>query len=238
MGAGASPTSCSEPDMAPRRNKAHPSGRVKAAGGQRPRDEQRRQCVAQEAARLMVEDGILDFALAKRKAAARLGVADHRDLPSNQEIEQSVIAHQRLFHADSQPRCLRRLREAALQAMGLLKAFEPRLVGPVLSGTAGIHSPVNLHLFADTPEELGFFLAGRHIPYELDERSLRMEANGWKHFPLYRFIAGETAMELTVFPAGGPRAAPLSPVDGRPMRRASIDVVRALLEEEDGPPGP
>lgn len=180
----------------------------------------------------MVEGGVLDFALAKRKAAARFGVSDRRNLPSNQEIEQSVIAYQRLFHADSQPRRLRRLREAALQAMGMLKDFEPRLVGPVLTGTADVHSPVNLHLFADTPEEPGFFLSGRHIPYELGERALRMEANGWKHYPLYRFIAGEIPMELTVFPTDGLRAAPLSPVDGRPMRRAAIAAVRALLEEE------
>ena len=43
--------------------------------------------VAHEAARLMIEHGIRDYQLAKRKAAERLRVGDTRDLPRNDEIE-------------------------------------------------------------------------------------------------------------------------------------------------------
>ena len=43
--------------------------------------------IAAAAARLMAEDGIDDFALAKRKAARQLGAPDTEALPANQEIE-------------------------------------------------------------------------------------------------------------------------------------------------------
>ena len=39
--------------------------------------------IAHLAARLMVEDGIEDYAAAKRKAARQAGVSDTRQLPAN-----------------------------------------------------------------------------------------------------------------------------------------------------------
>ena len=42
-----------------------------------------RQAVAEEAARVMAEQGIDDFLFAKRKAAARFGVVDASILPRN-----------------------------------------------------------------------------------------------------------------------------------------------------------
>jgi hypothetical protein len=42
--------------------------------------------IAAGAARIMAEEGIDDFALAKRKAARRLGAADTEALPANDEI--------------------------------------------------------------------------------------------------------------------------------------------------------
>lgn len=196
-----------------------------------PREAQLRLRVAQEAARLMLETGIRDFAQAKRKASARLGLATGHPLPSNREIEEALAGYQRLFRSESQPRRLRELRETASRAMELLGAFLPRLVGPVLAGTADEHSPVHIHLFADTPEEVGIFLMEHRIPYELDERVVRPSPGQTKRFPLFRFLAGQDVVELTVFPVAGLRQAPLSPVDGRPMERADIKTVRSLLSE-------
>jgi hypothetical protein len=45
-----------------------------------------------------------------------------------------------------------------------------------------------------------------------------------------RFALDDQAIEATVFPADGIRQAPVSPVDGRPMRRASIAEVEALID--------
>jgi hypothetical protein len=198
-----------------------------------PREEQIRQRIAEEAARIMATEGVRDFAVAKRKAVDHLGLGAQRSLPGNREIESALIAYQRLFRADSQPRRLRELREAACKAMGLLEPFRPRLVGPVLAGTADEHAPVNLHLFAETPEQVDLFLMDRQIPYELDERILRVRAERQERFPLYRFMAGNVVVELTVFPEKGLRQAPLSPVDGRPMERAPQSSREAQHREPD-----
>ncbi len=64
----------------------------------RHRDEPRlRTLLTQECARIMAEEGVKDFMLAKRKATARLGLTNRTLLPSNIEIEQALLAYQRLF---------------------------------------------------------------------------------------------------------------------------------------------
>lgn len=203
------------------------SGEPRVAKGSRMR-----QRIALEAARIMLEEGVSGFQAAKQKAAARMGSRDTRHMPGNVEIEQAMADYQRLFRADSQPGELRRLRQVAVQAMTSLGAFSPRLVGPVLRGVADANATVNLHLFAETPEEVMFELMRESIPFEADERVLRLPGNGRGTFPMYRFLAGEVPVELTVFPITGLRQAPLSPVDGRPMERATIEAVRRILEQE------
>ncbi|MDE2088502.1 MAG: hypothetical protein KGJ12_00630 [Gammaproteobacteria bacterium] len=186
--------------------------------------------IAQEAARIMAEEGVHDFLAAKRKAAARLGAADTRHLPRNTEIEQALIDYQRLFQPDVHAHRLERLRSAALESMRFLDRFDPRLVGSVLSGTANEHSDVNLHLFADTPEDVVLFLMQEHIPFQTSERRLRLTNQSSEMYPVYRFLAGDTPIDLTVFPRAGLRQAPLSAVDGKPMRRASTPALRELME--------
>ena len=189
-----------------------------------------RRQVAHEAARLMVESGIRDYHLAKRKAAGRLGMADSRDLPRNDEIEREREAYQRLFGDEEHTRHVTALREVALEAMRLLEPFDPRLVGPVLNGTADRHSEVCLHLFSDPPEAVAMFLLDRRIAFDQGEARVRFQANGHERLPAFRFLAGDAQVELVVFSARARRRAPLSPVDGRPMRRAKFAEVTALVE--------
>src|ERR1700730_17686722 len=116
------------------------------------RSENLRLALAQEAARVMAEHGIRDFLAAKRKAAERFGVIDSAVLPKNTEIEAALAQYQRLFAPESHAKSLRTQRHAALQFMAYLADFAPRLVGPVLSGTATSNCAVQLHLFADSAE--------------------------------------------------------------------------------------
>ncbi|NIR28555.1 MAG: hypothetical protein GWN84_04365 [Gammaproteobacteria bacterium] len=197
------------------------------------RKSQLRECLAQEAARLMVEDGVRDFGTAKRKAAQQLRAEDARQLPRNDEIERAMQEYQRLFRADRQPHRLRELREMALRAMRFLAPFEPCLVGPVLRGTADEHSEVTLHLFADPPEEVNLFLVDHRIPCEMGEKRLRVSADEFRAYPSYRFVAEGVPIELVVFPHNGRRQPPLSPVDGKPMRRLSLAKFEALGGELD-----
>lgn len=196
-----------------------------------PRAEQLRRALAQEAARIMSEQGIEDYGLAKRKAAERLGATDIAVLPKNTEIEAALNAHHRLFEANTHASALSSLRRTALQAMRLLERFEPRLVGPVLSGTASAHSEVNLHLFAEGAEPVALHLVERGIPHRMAERRLRYEPNRLIAYPVVQFVAGDKEIDAVVFPIDGIRQSPASPVDGRPMRRAGTAEVESLLDQ-------
>ena len=126
-------------------------------------------------------------------------------------------------------------RRAALVAMQQLREFEPRLVGPVLSGTATQHSEVQLHLFADCAESVALKLIDHGIAHEVTERRVRMSPERVLAYPGLRFAIDDQAIDVTVFPMDGIRQAPVSPVDGRPMRRANTVEVEALLEGEPAP---
>lgn len=201
-----------------------------------PRAEQLRRALALEAARIMSEQGIDDYRLAKRKAAQRLGATDIAVLPKNTEIEAALAEHQRLFEADTHSSELQAARRTALRAMKLLQKFEPRLVGPVLSGTASAHSEIHLHLFAEGTEAVVMHLMEQDIPYEVAERRLRYEPERLVAYPVVRFVAGNRRIDAVVFPVDGIRQAPASPVDGRPMRRADRAELEVLLAEATAQP--
>lgn len=204
----------------------------------RRRELDQRAYVAEEAARIMCEQGVADFRLAKEKAAMALGLTDRRSLPRNTEIEAALRARQRLFGGAHQRSHLRYLRETAVQAMRLFSVFQPRLVGPVLSGLASDHSLIKLHLFTDTVEDVDLFLNSRAMPFELGDKRLRVGPEEHRFYPAYSFMAGDVGIEATVFPLKEIRQSPKSPVDGGPMRRASLPEVEALLDNEndDDPP--
>jgi len=193
------------------------------------RADQLRRALAQEAARIMSEQGIDDFLLAKRKAAERFGVGDASVLPKNTEIASALAEHHRLFDANNHQDALLHLRRTALQAMLLLREFDPRLVGPVLVGTASAYSEINLHLFAEQPESVAMRLLEQGIPHEVAERRLRYEPTRVVAYPAFRFVAGKQPIDAVVFPIDGIRQAPASPVDGRPMRRGAVAEVKELL---------
>lgn len=188
--------------------------------------------IAQEAARLMSEHGIRDFHHAKLKAAERLGILDTQALPRNLEIEQALREHQRLFLADSQPQLLRQRREAAIEAMRFLSAFEPRLVGAVLEGTADAHSAVCLHVFNDDADAVELYLRENGVPVETQTRRLRNSRDNQPEYPVLLFAAGELPFDLTVLPRDALRQAPMDRMDDRPMRRASLAQVEMLLNED------
>lgn len=191
--------------------------------------------LAEEAARILIDSGSRDFALAKRKAAEHLNAHDTRQMPSNQEIEQAVAAYQRLFRSTSQPQHLRILRETACEAMRFFSDFQPRLVGPVLSGTADVNTPISLHLFSDTPEEVSLLLLARQIPFETLDKRLHIRDELYQNFPALSFYVQEYKVEAIIFPVSKRVPTPLSPVDGKPIKRATLEAVQALLEEASPP---
>ena len=191
-----------------------------------------RQMLAQEAARIIVEQGIQAFRLPWFWPAERLGLSGRGSLPGNSEIQDAVSEHLKLFGRESHLNLLQMMRRAALSAMEILSPFNPRLVGPVLNGTAATNSAVNLHVFSDTPELIAMKLDEQQMTYKAYERRLKSRRDQAETFAGFRFLHDESSIEATVFPVDGMRQAPISPVDGRPMKRADHSAVRMLLDED------
>lgn len=193
--------------------------------------EQKRARIATEAARIMADEGVRDFQMAKRKALARLDITERHNLPTNQEIDDALSERLQLFHATQVAGNARRLREIATEAIRFLHAYQPKLVGPVLSGKVTATSQIQLHVTADSPEEVGHFLHEHGIPFELQERRFRFGGERYKNVLTYCFTADGAVIELCVFDSRAAREPPLSPIDGRPMQRAHLREVEALLHK-------
>ena len=121
--------------------------------------------IAQVAARLIVEHGLADWTLAKRKALRQLLLPDSTALPSNEEIEAALAQHHALFGAETHAAQLLHQRQEALRWMQQLAAWDPLLVGGVAAGWATEHSDVRLELVADDPKAVEMDLAGHGVSY-------------------------------------------------------------------------
>ena len=199
-----------------------PSHRVVAA--------KHRQGLVRETARIIAAGQAPDYQSAKRKALKNLGLPRHTPLPRNQDIEAALLEHQRLFGGAEKPEFLSRLRRSALNAMAELKEFKPRLTGPVLRGSVVQGTGVSLHLFADSVEEVGFFLMDCGIPFRQIEQRFDFGSDGKQRIPGYGFVADGVDFELWVFSGSYRHRTPMSSLEGGAMRRASAAEVRALLE--------
>ncbi len=192
--------------------------------------ERTRQVVAQEAARIIVGQGVRDYRVAKEKAADRLGMNGRGSLPGNTEIEAAVAEHLQIFGGESHQDLLRLMRTTALSAMVLLADFSPRLVGPVLAGTADENSAVNLHVFADSPEIVAMEIGDMGIQFRSYERRLKSRRGQVEVYAGFEFNHQSETIQATVFPIDGIRQAPMSPIDGKPMKRVDTDAVQELLQ--------
>ena len=187
-----------------------------------------RQALAHEAARILAEHAAPSYLQAKRKAAERLRFSPDGPLPSDEEVEAALAEHQRLFQP-AQAGDLRHHRAVALEAMRFFRAYRPRLVGSVLSGTADAYSTVHLHLFAPTPEEVLIRLVEHDIPFEEDSHRLTTSDGGEQDYPAFRFVVEDVPVEVVVFAEDGLRS-PVVLRDGSPVRRASVKQVARLVE--------
>jgi len=206
--------------------------RLGDAGKQPSRLEaQLRQQISVEAARIMSDEGVRDFQVAKRKAAERLNIPDNKHMPTNQEVEEALREYLELFHAKRLSGTLETLRRCAIEAMRFLADFKPRLVGSVLSGIVTPESRIQIHVSADTPEDIGLLLDDHNIPFEENDKRLRYGGDRYQTCPVYCFSADNNPIEVYVFDHKKGRETPLSPVDGRPMKRATTKEVEELLND-------
>jgi len=189
--------------------------------------------IAAAAARLMAEDGIDDFALAKRKAARQLGAEDTHALPRNDEIEAELRAYRALYQADEHPEVIVELRRIALEAMRALERFNPYLTGPVLAGIAGPHAEIDLQLFPDSAKDVEIFLLDRGIAFTTHE-GRRFTGDRARAVSLISLTWDDVPVRLSVLDRRDERVTLKTSQAGKPMERAGIAEVGALLRGEEG----
>ena len=103
----------------------------------------------------------------------------------------------------------------------------------MLDGTADANTAVALHLHDDDADAVPRWLDEHGVPAESRSRHLRLDRDREGDFPVWLFGAEGLSFDVTVLPADVLRQAPLSGVDGKPMRRASASQLQALLAEEE-----
>lgn len=190
-----------------------------------------RQQVAAEAARIIVTEGQPNYHVAKKKAAERIGTSERLALPSNSEVEEALRQYQGLYGGAEHVENLGHLREIAVGAMYYLEKYTPRLVGPVLEGTANEHSRVTLHVFSDSIESVIFHFLESATPFNQEQRQIRWYDGMHRMVPIIVFESQGSVVELMIFDEVQLRQAPPSPIDGKPQRRASLTDAECLLTE-------
>ncbi len=200
------------------------------------RQSQLRQLVAQQAARMIAEDGISDYGYAKKKAGRQLGVVDANCLPSNTEIEEEIRLFHEIYNSDDQPEALRLLRQDALATMEIFARFNPHLTGSVLDGTAGQYAETQIHLFADSAKEVEIFLLNQQIPYDSNDKSYRIRDRKSSNknsermkVPMFTLEGPNGIIKLSVFEFDDIRFSTKSVVSGGNADRVDTEGLKALL---------
>jgi len=196
-----------------------------------------RQMIAQQAARMMAEEGVHDYAYAKRKAGRQLGISENSVLPTNAEIEEEIRLYHEIYNAEEQPFELAKLRKAALMTMQLFERFNPRLTGSVLDGTAGKFSHTEIHLFADSAKEIEIFLLSQQIPFESSEKSYRISDKPSKDkkekvrktVPVFTLETELGLQKLSVFEFDDLRVTTKKSSDGSNAERLDIAELKQLI---------
>jgi hypothetical protein len=196
-----------------------------------------RQEIALEAARLMFEEGVKEYRDAKRKAARRHGpfkaLALGSHLPSNAEIHAELVRLIQIHDGGVLPERLLQLRLLALKYLELFAPFQPLLVGSVLRGAVRAASDVDLHLFAEDPEEVEDFLLRQTIPFSRETVSVR-QGERFFDYPHVYLEEGDTVIECSIYPPRERRQPPRSSITGQPMERADRKRLQRLIAESLG----
>lgn len=188
-----------------------------------------RERIAHLAARIIAEDGVDDFAYAKRKAARQAGAADTRAMPGNEEIERALAEYRQIYQQGTHAEVLDTLRRQAVEIMRELAQFNPHLTGSVLSGVAGKYADIEIQLFADSPKEVEIYLLNRNIPFR-PKRSRMVLNHGDKLVPTYILPYDGVEVRVSVLDLGDLRRQTRKSAQSKPLDRAPLAVVEGMVE--------
>ncbi len=187
----------------------------------------RRRFIGYEAARIMADEGVRDYRIAKHKACLRLGTATNQFIPTNLEVEDALAEQLSIFAKDVVGERQRYL-ATALDIMNLFADYSPKLTGAAVSGIITSSRPVEVYIFPSTYEEICAQLDDAGLSYRQIEKRKRFAGKRLANIPGFELHSTEVDVELFCFLPDLPYP-PLSSVSGKPIKSVSRKKVRRLL---------
>lgn len=190
------------------------------------RNERIKMEISRTAAQLLFDGEVRTYRDARRQAARRFNpsASDSRGphLPDYPEIH-TELRHLFLFY-DGEALSIRvkKWRQLALKYLETFEPFQPLLVGSVLRGEVREISDINLQLFCDKPEEVGYFLESEGIDF--DEGGDAEDT---------RFYLEEDGIEIecTVYSLNERRQVPHCRITGKSLERIGLKKLEEMLEK-------
>ncbi len=190
-----------------------------------------RRLIALEAARLMYAGDVAEYYRAKRKAAQHLRLDPKpKDLPSNAEIRTAILEQASLLEGERRTDRLLDMRLAALALMRHLAPYQPRLIGSVLTGHVRSGSDIDLHVFARSATVVASVLDALGLPHVVERKQVMK--HGERRVFTHVHVSGMFPIELTVYAPELVTFPFTSSITGRPIEKASIAELEALLARE------
>jgi hypothetical protein len=162
---------------------------------------------AQQCAALIVESGLTDWQLARRKAAKQWNTAPQVREPNDAQIIDAIKQYHALYQSEEHAEQLAAQREEALSWMEFFEAFAPRLTGPVAEGWAHAESEIRLELTVPDEKLFEIALVNDDVQYSLDDAT-----NAATHYiiddadwPLRVMLLGDSTRGKARWHADSPR---------------------------------
>jgi predicted nucleotidyltransferase len=125
---------------------------------------------------------------------------------------------------------LKDMRIAALKLMRLLAAFEPRLIGSVLTGHVRKGSDIDIHVFSNETSSITEILDTYGHAYDVERK--RVIKHNTERVFTHIHVAGRYTFELTVYAREFVNYMFKSSVTGKAIERASIPELEQLIARE------
>jgi hypothetical protein len=188
--------------------------------------------LALEAARLMVDRTETEYLHAKERVILMLGLPYNTPYPTNKQIKQYIRQLTRkAMGAEAMAARVRTMRELAEEIMSVLEDFDPHLIGSTLSGQIRESSDIDLHVYCDHFSEVKSRLRAfgfRGVEEELVEN----QKGTFVHLRWVEEREGHGfPVEITVHSWKQRGEVFYSSITGKPMQRADLAKVRAMLEQ-------
>ena len=191
--------------------------------------------VANKAAELIAEEGITDYHYAKTKAAKCLGFSAKEKLPSNNEIDEALIAYKNIYHkADFA--IIQELKKITLKYMKLFEEFNPHAPSQILEGYISKYPTIEINLYHDDIKAVEYILLNNQINFETTDTSLYRKGSKKKsnrNLPIYKIESDLMPIQIKVYETNDFKIGSKNLLKARGMNIKAVESFEPNLFPED-----